>query len=86
MTEQPTCYLDNNATTRIAPEVIDDGFTGMLAESAEADAIASALRRIVAARASWPAVGNAARARSRQFGAARMVRAYEALYEELAER
>jgi cysteine desulfurase len=23
MTEQPTCYLDNNATTRIAPEVID---------------------------------------------------------------
>jgi len=67
----------------IAPDVVDDGRTGVLATGGAVDALTEALRTALSMRDSWPDWGAAARARALDFPADGMVRSYEALYLEL---
>jgi glycosyltransferase involved in cell wall biosynthesis len=64
----------------IAPEVIEEGATGILASDAGDEALADALRRAFAARSRWPEIGTAAREKALAFPAAAMVREYQELY------
>jgi glycosyltransferase involved in cell wall biosynthesis len=67
----------------IAPDVVKDGRTGLLAADGGVEGLAEALRRALSMRDSWPEWGAAARASALHFPADRMVRAYEALYLDL---
>lgn len=65
----------------IAPEVVQTGSTGVLARATGADALADAVRELVAMRDRWPQLGAAARARVEEFTASRMATSYNALYD-----
>ena len=67
----------------IAPEVVRDGETGVLAADGTTDALAAALLKALSMRERWAAMGAAARGVAGEFPAGRMVRAYEALYMDL---
>jgi glycosyltransferase involved in cell wall biosynthesis len=67
----------------IAPEVVRDGVTGVLAADGSVGALASALRLALSRRDRWPEMGAAARKESRRFSAATMVESYERLYLQL---
>ena len=67
----------------IAPEVVRDGETGVLAADGTTDALAAALLKALSMRERWAAMGAAARGVASEFPAGRMVRAYEALYMDL---
>jgi FkbM family methyltransferase len=67
----------------IAPDVIRDGETGVLAADATVDALAAALVKALSMRDRWPAMGAEARGLANEFQAGRMVRAYETLYLDL---
>lgn len=64
----------------IAPEVITSGATGVLTRGTGADALADGLRELLALRAQWPQLGDAARERVSGFTAQRMAAEYAALY------
>jgi glycosyltransferase involved in cell wall biosynthesis len=64
----------------IAPEVVDDGVTGFLAETAHPEALADGIARVVSARACWTEVGRAARQAVQGFTATVMATRYEQLY------
>jgi glycosyltransferase involved in cell wall biosynthesis len=67
------------------PEVVVDGKTGILVPPEDVDALAAALRTLAADPAKRLAMGAAGRDRaSADFGVERLVKAYEALYNELA--
>jgi glycosyltransferase involved in cell wall biosynthesis len=69
------------------PEVIEDGVTGLLAEPGDVAAFAMHVRQLVGRPAFARALGEAARERARErFGVARMLDAYERLYEQLTRR
>jgi glycosyltransferase involved in cell wall biosynthesis len=67
----------------IAPDVVENGVTGVLADGCGPAELESALREALWMRQRWPAMGNAARERALGFPAERMVRTYESLYLEL---
>lgn len=70
-----------------AAELIVDGETGYLAAIGDAEAMGDALARLLGDRAHASAVGAAARDRARDvYGLDRMVRAFEATFDRLAER
>lgn len=66
------------------PEVVDEGVTGYLVPSADVDALAAGLIRMVQSQARWSVLGQAGRRRVEQhFTNTQMVGSYERLYEEL---
>lgn len=65
----------------IARDVIEDGVSGVLIAGTGADAIETALTRVVEMRERWPQLGAEARRRALQFTPERWVRAHERLYE-----
>lgn len=66
----------------IAPEVVREGVTGVLASGSSPLALAEGLRSIFALQAQWPTLGEAARRAVRGFTAARMGQRYSELYAE----
>ncbi len=70
-----------SAPVGIAPDVIRDGKTGVLADRPSAGRLSRALRQALAMREDWPAMGAAARRRATAFPADAMIRAHEELYE-----
>lgn len=64
----------------IAPEVISPGLTGVLCASSGSESLAEGLRRVMALRAEWPAIGSAARRRVESFTAVSMAARYQQLY------
>jgi glycosyltransferase involved in cell wall biosynthesis len=64
----------------VAPEVLEDGQTGVLAASPEPDSLAEGLRTLLSLRPRWPAIGQAARSRVKGFTARAMAERYEELY------
>ena len=67
----------------IAPEVLEDEVTGVLASDTTREGLEDALRRAFALRYRWPDLGFEAHRRVQDFKADRMVVAYESLYESL---
>jgi glycosyltransferase involved in cell wall biosynthesis len=67
----------------IAPDLVESGVTGVFAADGSEHALALALREALSIRDRWPVMGNAARERSLEFSAAKMVACYEALYRRL---
>lgn len=67
----------------IAKALVRDGETGFLAADATQEAITTALRNALRARAQWPAVGARASASARTLTARRMADLHVALYREL---
>jgi glycosyltransferase involved in cell wall biosynthesis len=67
----------------IAPDVVQDGVTGVLAGGADAESLETALRTAFSMRDRWEEMGAAARAAALAFPAAGMVAAYEEVYVEL---
>jgi glycosyltransferase involved in cell wall biosynthesis len=67
------------------PEAVHDNETGLLVPPGDAQALADALRRLLADEATRSALGERGRALARErFTAAAMARAFEALYAEVA--
>jgi glycosyltransferase involved in cell wall biosynthesis len=64
----------------IAPEVIIDGSTGILASSTGSEAVATGLRKVLRARSQWAEIGAAARRQVAGFSASRMAKQYSDLY------
>lgn len=64
----------------IAPEVVHDGETGVLAVDGRAGSLAAALERMFELRSRWPRMGQAARRCAECFPASAMVAAYEREY------
>jgi len=64
----------------IAPELIEPGETGLLCASPEPGALAEGLRRMLALRSQWPAIGAAARRRVSGLTALSMAARYQNLY------
>jgi glycosyltransferase involved in cell wall biosynthesis len=64
----------------IAPDAIEPGISGVLADGFDADALEQALRGMLSQRRRWLELGVEARRRAEAFPAAAMVKAYEALY------
>ncbi len=65
----------------IAPEVIEDGISGIEIRGTDPDALSDAMGRALASRQNWPELGAEARRRALRFNPERWVRAYEELYE-----
>ncbi len=66
------------------PEIVEEGVTGYLVPSADVDALAAALVRMVQSAARWPELGRQGRQRvERHFTNTKMVGDYEHLYQEL---
>ena len=64
----------------IAPEVIEQRRTGVLARGSSAEALADALRELVAVRPRWNEIGAAARGAVSGFEATRTAARYAELY------
>jgi glycosyltransferase involved in cell wall biosynthesis len=65
----------------IAPEVVEDGVSGVLARDGSVSGLGEALERALASRDRWAAFGAEAARRAQEFRAERMVAEYERLYE-----
>jgi glycosyltransferase involved in cell wall biosynthesis len=72
-----------SAPVGIAPEVIEEGVTGILAADATSAGLEDALRRALDLRDRWFAWGAESLSRAANFRADRMVSAYETLYDRL---
>jgi N-acetyl-alpha-D-glucosaminyl L-malate synthase BshA len=80
------CFGCPSVSTRVGgiPEVIEDGRSGLLVESGDVGALASALEALIHDEPRRSALGRAARARARElFSAEVIVPRYEALYRRL---
>jgi glycosyltransferase involved in cell wall biosynthesis len=64
----------------VAPEVIEDGVNGILANGTDPESLSLALERALAKRAEWPEMGRAARERALGFSAQRWVTEHEECY------
>ena len=69
-----------SSPTGIAPEVVETGATGVLCASADPEALADGLRRMLAERDRWPEIGARARVRVAGFTARAMAQAHTDLY------
>lgn len=67
----------------IAPEVIQDGVTGVLSEGHDSSDLAAGMERLMGLRARWPEMGSAARRDASRFTATAMARRYQGLYAEV---
>ena len=65
----------------IAPDVIEDGVSGIEIRGTDPDSIREAITRALKWREDWPQLGAEARRRALQFTPQRWVRAYENLYQ-----
>jgi glycosyltransferase involved in cell wall biosynthesis len=65
----------------VAPEVIDDGRTGFLAQGSTPPEIGDAIIRAFAHRSEWPSIGRAARRRALGFTPEQWVAEHERAYE-----
>jgi len=64
----------------IAPDLVADGESGLLAADGSPEALASALRRALELQSRWPDMGAEAQRRAQRFRARDMVAQYEELY------
>jgi glycosyltransferase involved in cell wall biosynthesis len=72
-----------SAPVGIAPEVVEDGVTGVLSKDGDVDSLTGALRAALGMRDRWDEMGAAARRRALEFPASHMVESYERLYVQL---
>jgi L-malate glycosyltransferase len=64
----------------IAPDIVEEGRTGVLVPAGEPAALTAGLQRLLGLRAQWKSMGEEAERRARAYSAERMVERYEARY------
>lgn len=74
------------ADARALPELVADGVNGRLFAPGQADALAVAMRDLLARRADWPHMGLASRERARAHSLENTIRGYEETYARLSGR